>query len=94
MKKLIGKLNLVDGFGNRSVLKVFTNKDEGIVSYSLSGLNTRIPFSLSNLQCGWRGPALPDNIYEYENNTELFNMVITAVNGGVEKVEESKLFVK
>ena len=45
------------------------------------------------MQCGWRGPLLPDNTYEYKNNKQLLSAVIEAVNGGVQEVIESKLFV-
>jgi hypothetical protein len=45
------------------------------------------------MQCGWRGPLLPDNIYEYEDNKQLLSAVIEAVNGGVQEVVESKLFI-
>jgi hypothetical protein len=45
------------------------------------------------MQCGWRGPLLPDNTYEYKNNKQLLSAVIEAVNGGVQTVEDSKLFV-
>jgi hypothetical protein len=45
------------------------------------------------MQCGWRGPLLPDNTYEYKNNRQLLSAVIEAVNGGVQTVEDSKLFV-
>jgi hypothetical protein len=92
MKKLIAKLTLKDGYGNIKFLQVFTNKEEGTVSYSLfspSGTS----FAISNMQCGWRGPLLPDNTYEYKNNKQLLSAVIEAVNGGVQTVEDSKLFV-
>ena len=92
MKKLIAKLTLKDGCKNTKFLKVFTNVEEGTVSYSLvSGSGTS--FAISFLQCGWRGPLLPDNTYEYKNNKQLLSAVIEAVNGGVQTVEDSKLFV-
>ena len=91
MKKLIAKLTLKDGYKNTKFLKVFANAEEGTVSYSLtSGAGTS--FALSNLQCGWRGPLLPDNTYEYKNNWQLLSAVVEAVNGGVQTVVDSKLF--
>ena len=92
MKKLIAKLTLKDGYGNIKFLQVFTNKEEGTVSYSLFSPSGGA-FAISNMQCGWRGPLLPDNTYEYKNNRQLLSAVIEAVNGGVQKVEDSKLFV-
>jgi hypothetical protein len=92
MNKLIAKLTLKDGYKNKKFLKVFTNEEAGTVSYSLvSPLG--ISFAISNMQCGWRGPLLPDNTYEYKNNKQLLSAVIEAVNGGVQTVEDSKLFV-
>jgi hypothetical protein len=92
MKKLIAKLTLKDGYGNIKFLQVFTNKEEGTVSYSLFSPSGGA-FAISNMQCGWRGPLLPDNTYEYKNNKQLLSAVIEAVNGGVQTVEDSKLFV-
>ena len=92
MRKLIAKLTLKDGYGNIKFLQVFTNKEEGTVSYSLFSPSGGA-FAISNMQCGWRGPLLPDNTYEYKNNKQLLSAVIEAVNGGVQTVEDSKLFV-
>lgn len=92
MKKLIAKLTLKDGYGNIKFLQVFTNKEEGTVSYSLVSPSGGA-FAISNMQCGWRGPLLPDNTYEYKNNKQLLSAVIEAVNGGVQTVEDSKLFI-
>jgi hypothetical protein len=92
MKKLIAKLTLKDGYGNIKFLQVFTNKEEGTVSYSLFSPSGGA-FAISNMQCGWRGPLLPDNTYEYKNNKQLLSAVIEAVNGGVQTVEDSKLFI-
>ena len=92
MKKLIAKLTLKDGYGNIKFLQVFTNKEEGTVSYSLFSPSGGA-FAISNMQCGWRGPLLPDNTYEYKNNRQLLSAVIEAVNGGVQTVEDSKLFI-
>jgi hypothetical protein len=66
-------------------LKVFTNEEEGTVSYSLVSPSGGA-FAISNMQCGWRGPLLPDNTYEYKNNRQLLSAVIEAVNGGVQKL--------
>ena len=92
MRKLIAKLTLKDGYGNIKFLQVFTNKEEGTVSYSLFSPSGGA-FAISNMQCGWRGPLLPDNTYEYKNNKQLLSAVIEAVNGGVQTVEDSKLFI-
>lgn len=94
MTKLIAKLLVSDSLKNEKTLKVFTNQEQGTVSYTLVGVNGSTSFSISNLQCGWRGPSLPDNIYEYKNNKELFEAVIKAINGGVYKIIEQKLFIK
>lgn len=94
MKQLIAKLDVSDGFGNKKVLKVFTNREEGTVDYSLKGMNNDIGFAISNMQCGWRGPSLPDNTYEYETNQSLLNAIIEAVRGGVYHVVDKKLFVE
>lgn len=93
MRKLIANVRVSDGPRNEKTLRVFTNQDEGTVSYSLVSDNG-ISFSISNMQCGWRGPLLPDNIYEYKDNKALLNKIVEAVNGGVYKVIEKKLFVK
>ena len=94
MRQLIAKLDVSDGYGNKKVLKVFTDRDEGTVNYSLIGSTSGIPFSISNMQCGWRGPLLPDNTYEYKTNKKLLSAVVEAVNGGVYKVNDKKLFVE
>jgi hypothetical protein len=70
---------------NIKFLKVFTNEEEGTVSYSLVSPSGGA-FAISNMQCGWRGPLLPDNTYEYKNNRQLLSAVIEAVNGGVQKL--------
>jgi hypothetical protein len=65
MKKLIAKLTLKDGYKNTKFLKVFTNEEEGTVSYSLVSPSGG---AFADFKCGWRGPLLPDNTYEYKNN--------------------------
>ena len=93
MRQLIGKFEVVDGFGNQKTLKVFANRQVGTVDFSLTSNRTSCGFAISNLQCGWRGPHLPDNTYEYPTNKELMDAVKEAVNGGVCKVTEEKLFI-
>ena len=92
MRQLIGKFEVVDGFGNQKTLKVFANRQVGTVDLSLTN-SGGTSFAISNMQCGWRGPQLPDNTYEYPTNKELMDAVKEAVNGGVCKVTEEKLFV-
>lgn len=95
MRKLIANVRVTQGnYGSRNqkTLRVFTNQDEGTVGYSLVSDNGT-SFSISNMQCGWRGPQLPDNTYEYNDNAALLNRIVEAVNGGVYKVIEKKLFV-
>jgi len=93
MKQLIAKVRVVDGYGNEKTLKIFTNRDEGVVHYSLVS-DSDTSFSIGNMQCGWKGPALPDNTYEYDTNTKLLDRVLEAVRGGVYRVLDKKLFVK
>jgi hypothetical protein len=92
MRQLIGKLDIADSFGNKKSLKVFANREEGTVGFSLTN-SGGTSFAISNLQCGWRGPHLPDNTYEYPTNKALMKAVKEAVNGGVCKVQEEKLFI-
>ena len=93
MRQLIGKFDVADGFGNKKTLKVFANREEGTVGFSLTGSSSGIAFSISNMQCGWRGPSLPDNTYEYPTNKSLMEAVKKAVNGGVYNVVGEKLFI-
>ena len=91
MKRLVGKLKLEDGMGNKSKLMVFANNQEGTVKYELTaGSGTRE--SLSNLQVGWRGPELPDNTYEYATTRALLSDVVKAIRGGVRSVLETEEF--
>jgi hypothetical protein len=93
MRQLIGKFEIADSMGrNPKSLMVFANREEGTVGFSLTN-SGGTSFSLSNLQCGWRGPHLPDNTYEYPTNKALMKAVKEAVNGGVCKVQEEKLFI-
>jgi hypothetical protein len=93
MRQLIGKFEVKDSMSNQKTLKVFTNREEGTVAYSLTSNKSGNSFAISNMQCGWRGPQLPDNTYEYPTNKALMKAVIEAVNGGVYRVKEEKLFV-
>jgi hypothetical protein len=92
MRQLIGKFKVEDGFGNEKSLKVFANHEEGTVGFSLTS-ESGTSFAISNMQCGWRGPHLPDNTYEYPTNKVLMKAVKEAVNGGVYRVKEEKLFI-
>ena len=92
MRQLIGKFEIADSFGNKKSLKVFTNREEGTVGFSLTN-SGGTSFAISNMQCGWRGPHLPDNTYEYPTNKALMKAVKEAVNGGVCKIQEEKLFI-
>jgi hypothetical protein len=93
MRKLIGKLEVADPFGNQKTLKFFCDREEGTIDYSLTN-EGRTSFSISNLQCGWRGPLLPDNTYEYETNKILLEAIVKAIKGGVYNVVNAKLFVE
>lgn len=94
MRKLIAHVEVVDGLNrNPKTLRVFANREEGTVGYSLISDNDT-SFAISNMQCGWRGPQLPDNTYEYKSNEALLKRIVVAVNGGVYKVVRTKLFVK
>lgn len=93
MTQLIGKFEVADPFGNKKSLKVFANRQVGTVHFSLTN-SGGISFSISNMQCGWRGPQLPDNTYEYPTNKALMKAVKEAVNGGVCQVTEEKLFIQ
>ena len=94
MRKLIANIDVADSIGNKKLLRVFTDQEEGTVGYSLIGASSGVSFAISNMQCGWRGPRLPNNTYEYKNNESLLRAVVEAVNGGVYHVTSKKLFVK
>jgi hypothetical protein len=94
MRQLIGKFQVKDSMSNQKTLKVFTNREEGTVDYSLTSNKSGNSFAISNMQCGLRGPLLPDNTYEYPTNKALMKAVKEAVNGGVYQVTEEKLFVQ
>jgi hypothetical protein len=93
MRQLIGKFEIADSMDrNPKSLMVFVNREEGTVGFSLTNKSGN-SFAISNMQCGWRGPDLPDNTYEYPTNRALMKAVKEAVNGGVCKVKEEKLFI-
>jgi hypothetical protein len=92
MRQLIGKFEIEDSFGNKKSLKVFANREEGTVGFSLTS-KSGTSFSISNMMCGLKGPHLPDNTYEYPTNKSLMKAVKEAVNGGVCNVREEKLFI-
>jgi len=93
MRQLIGKFEVADSYGNHKTLKVFANRQVGTVDFSLTN-SGGTSFSIGNMQCGWRGPQLPDNTYEYPTNKVLMKAVKEAVNGGVCYVVEEKLFIQ
>ena len=94
MRQLIGKFEIADSMDrNPKSLMVFVNREEGTVGFSLTNKSGN-SFAISNMQCGWRGPKLPDNTYEYPTNTNLMSAVKEAINGGVYSIIEEKLFVK
>jgi hypothetical protein len=87
MRQLLAKVNTEDPYGNKHVLKVFES-DSGEVNYSLT-TSRGVGLAVSNMQCGWRGPHLPDNVYDYESPSVLMRNVIKAINGSTEKVIDS-----
>ena len=93
MRKLIGKVNTQQRNGlNPKTLFVYENQS-GTVGYSYTN-SSGTSFAISNMQCGWRGPNLPDCVYDYKNPFHLLRNVIKAVNGGVQEVVDSKLYSK
>jgi hypothetical protein len=93
MKKLVAKVSTQQRSGlNPKTLYIYET-DSGMVSYSYT--NSRgSSFAISNMQCGWRGPNLPDCVYDYKNPFHLLRNVVKAVNGGVQMVTDSKLYSK
>jgi hypothetical protein len=94
MRKLIGKVN-TESYGyhpNPKTLYIYEN-ESGTVGYSYT--NSRgTSFAVSNMQTGYKGPELPDCIYDYKNPFHLLRSVVKAVNGGVVKAVDSKLYNK
>ena len=93
MKKLIAKVSTQQRSGlNPKTLLVYENQS-GTVGYRYTN-SGGMSFAISNMQCGWRGPNLPDCVYDYKNPFHLLRNVIKAVNGGVQEVTDSKLYSK
>ena len=93
MRKLIAKVNTAQRSGlNPKTLFVYEN-GSGTVGYNYTN-NQGMSFAISNMQCGWRGPNLPDCIYDYNTPAHLIRSVIKAVNGGVQKVIDKKVYIK
>jgi len=79
-EKVIALLTIKDGCNNKEVLTIKPLEDGNIV-YKLSGKESRISFSLSNLQC-----VLPYIHFPHKSNTNLIMAVKKAVNAGVKQV--------
>jgi hypothetical protein len=93
MKKLIAKVNTAQRSGlNPKTLFVYEN-ESGTVGYRYLN-NQGTSFAISNMQCGWRGPNLPDCIYDYNTPGHLIRSVVKAVNGGVQEVTGKKVYIK
>ena len=93
MRKLIAKVNTAQRSGlNPKTLFVYEN-GSGTVGYNYTN-NQGMSFAISNMQCGWRGPTLPDCIYDYNTPAHLIRSVIKAVNGGVQEVIDKKVYIK
>ena len=93
MRKLIAKVNTAQRSGsNPKTLFVYEN-ESGTVGYNYTN-SQGTSFAISNIQTGWRGPDLPDCIYDYKTPYHLLRNVIKAVNGGVVKVVDHKLYSK
>ena len=92
MQKLLAKVNTEESYNpNPKTLYVYET-ESGMVNYSYT--NKRgISFAISNIQTGWRGPDLPDCIYDYKNPLHLLKNVIKAVNGCVVNVVDHKLYL-
>ena len=93
MHKLIGKINTEQRGGlNPKTLYVYEN-ESGTVGYRYTDKRgTR--FAVSNIQVGWRGPELPDCIYDYKSPMQLMRAAVKAVNGGVVTVVDKKTYIK
>ena len=95
MKRLFAQVKFCDSLNNKKTLNVYINKEVGDVTYSLTCPKTRIGFSLSTLQFGrWSDDLLPDNVFGYASNGDLFNEVLLAIEGSVYRnnVVEKLLF--
>jgi hypothetical protein len=79
---------LKDGMGNEHTLNV-SSDDWGVIKYRLIGRKSRTPFSLSNLQIGWKYDCnLPTDIEEYTDVNRLVEDIKYCVNSGVKRVTD------
>lgn len=93
MRKLIAKVNTAQRSGlNPKTLFVYEN-ESGTIGYNYTN-NRGLSFAVSNMQCGLRGPNLPDCIYDYNTPAQLIRSVVKAVNGGVQEVTGKKVYIK
>ena len=77
MKKLIAKVSTQQRSGlNPKTLFVYENQS-GTVGYRYTN-SGGTSFAISNMQCGWRGPNLPDCIYDYTHSNGHKNRVCPA----------------
>ena len=84
------KISMVtkDGYGNEHILDI-SSDDWGVIKYSLYGRKSKIPFSLSNLQIGWKYDCnLPTDIEKYTDVNQLVEDIKYCVNSGVERVTD------
>lgn len=95
MKRLFAQVKFCDSLNNKKHLNVYINKEVGDVTYTLTNPKTRMAHSLCSLQFGrWSDDLLPDNVFGYKSNQDLFNEVLLAVEGSVcrNEVVEKLLF--
>jgi len=87
MKKVSIRILLDDPMGNSHTLDV-TNDEFGVLKYNFYGTNSRTPFSLSNMQIGWKNKdaRLPDTIDDYKNVHFLTADIIEAIHTGTERL--------
>ena len=84
------KISMVtkDGYGNEHTLNV-SSDDWGIIKYRLIGRKSGIPFSLSNLQIGWKYDCnLPTDIEDFDSVDDLVDVIKYCIESGVEDVTE------
>lgn len=87
---LLGKLNVQDPYGNKKVLKVY-EAESGDVDYRLMNASGT-PFAISNMQCGWRGRTLPDNVFEHIDVVNLFTEIEKAIKGSTYTATDTYVF--
>ena len=81
-------IGTIAGMKNERKLDISTN-DWGIIRYSLYGRKSRIPFSLSNLQIGWKYKCeLPKDIDKYDSIDKLIEDVKYCIDSGVESMTD------